>query len=112
MIPLQTKIADTAPYGNFASVTSRVSSLLHYACWNGWYDVSRKLVDKYQCDPHRGDTPYACKEGSTDIVKFLVVDHHCDPACPGEDGKTPLHWACGSGKLSSFLWRSATVILE
>ena len=27
------------------------SSLLHYACWNGWYDVSRELVDKYQCDP-------------------------------------------------------------
>ena len=28
------------------------SSLLHYACRNGWYDVSRKLVDKYHCDPH------------------------------------------------------------
>ena len=28
------------------------SSLLHYACRNGWYDVSRELVDKYQCDPH------------------------------------------------------------
>jgi len=28
------------------------SSLLHYACNNGWYDVSRKLVEQYHCDVH------------------------------------------------------------
>ena len=93
------------------------SSLLHYACWNGWYDVSRELVDKYQCDPHLkngreytdphledlyiGYTPlhYACKGGSIDIVRFLIVDHHCDPACCDEYGRTPLHYACERGKL-------------
>ena len=81
------------------------SSLLHYACQNGWYDVSRELVDKYQCDPHlknEGDnTPlhYACEEGSIDIVRFLIVDHHCDPACRGRLGRTPLYWACVSRKL-------------
>jgi len=82
------------------------SSLLHYACQNGWYDVSRDLVDKYQCDPHlknwRGDTPlhWACKGGSMDIVRFLTVDHHCDPACRERVwGRTPLHRACESGKL-------------
>ena len=80
-------------------------SLLHYACRNGWYDVSRELVDKYQCGPHLknwcGDTPlhYACKGGSIDIVRFLIVDHHCDPACRGDWDRTPLHWACESGKL-------------
>ena len=48
------------------------SSLLHYACWNGWHDVSRKLVDKYQCDPYPENkwkyTPlhWACKGGSMD----------------------------------------------
>ena len=81
------------------------SSLLHYACRNGWYDVSRELVDKYQCDPHLvnwwGDTPLhcACERGSIDIVRFLIVDHHCDPACPGLGGRTPLYYACKSGKL-------------
>ena len=81
------------------------SSLLHYACRNGWYYVSRELVDKYQCDPHlknwRGDTPlyFACKGGSIDIVRFLIVDHHCDPTCRGRWCRTPLHWACESGKL-------------
>ena len=80
-------------------------SLLHYACWSGWYDVSRELVDKYQCDPHLKNeweyTPlhYACWGGNIDIVKFLVVDHHCDSACPAEEGRTPLHCACDSGKL-------------
>ena len=33
-------------------LSDRHQSLLHYACRNGWYDVSRELVDKYQCDPH------------------------------------------------------------
>ena len=82
------------------------SSLLHYACWNGWYDVSRELVDKYQCDPHQANkgeyTPlhFACWGGSIDIVRFLVYDHHCDPACCGLLlNRTPLHWACRSGKL-------------
>ena len=87
-------------------------SLLHYACWSGWYDVSRELVDKYQCDPHLksrcrysslpdGNTPlhWACVGGSIDIVRFLIVDHHCDPACRGLEGRTPLHWACKSRKL-------------
>ena len=80
------------------------SSLLHYACRNGWYDVSRELVDKYHCDPHlknqRDCTPLhcACKGGKIEIVRFLIADHHCDPTCRWE-GRTPLHRACGSGEL-------------
>ena len=81
-------------------------SLLHYACWKGWNDVSRELVDKYQCDPHLESslkyTPLhcACERGSIDTVTFLIVGHHCDPACHGWEGRTPLHWACKSGKLN------------
>ena len=84
------------------------SSLLHYACRNGWYDVSRQLVEKYHCDAHLinlwSDTPlhYAClRNGNIDIVRFLVVDQHCDLAGRGWwlGGRTPLHYACGSGKL-------------
>ena len=81
------------------------SSLLHYACRNGWYDVSRELVDKYQCDPHLENwwkfttLHFACEGGSIDIVRFLIVDRHCDPACCGRKGRTPLHYACESGEL-------------
>ena len=81
------------------------SLLLHYACRNSWYDVSRELVDKYQCDPHLVTkwkyTPlhFACKGGSIDIVRFLIDVHHCDPACRGSKGRTPLLIACESEKL-------------
>ena len=82
-----------------------LDSLLHYACRNGWYDVSRKLVEQYHCDVHLrnrwSNTPlhYACQgKGNVDIVRFLVVDQHCDPAC-SLAGVTPLHYACNSGKL-------------
>ena len=59
------------------------SSLLHYACWNGWHDVSRKVVDKYQCDPYPENkwkyTPlhWACKGGSMDKETLLecFYDH-------------------------------------
>ena len=86
----------------------RGSSLLHYACRNGWYDVSRKLVEQYHCDVHlknrwsdHADAPlhYACQEnGNIDIVRFLVVDQHCDPTCRDRMDRTPLHYACGSGR--------------
>ena len=81
------------------------SSLLHYACYNGWYAVTRTLVEKYQCNARLENewsyTPlhYACQgRGNVDIVRFLV-DQHCDPVCYGEEGRTPLDYACESGKL-------------
>ena len=84
----------------------RNSSLLHYACRNGWYDVSRQLVEKYHCDVHLKNewsyTPlhYACEgNGNIDTVRFLLVEQHCDPACRGLGDRTPLHYACESGKL-------------
>jgi len=81
-------------------------SLLHYASRNGWYDVSRKLVEQYHCDVHLKSlwsfTPLHCacqEKGNIDIVRFLIVDQHCDPTCHGRWGRTALHWACESGKL-------------
>ena len=80
-------------------------SLLHYACWNGWYDVSRELVDKYQCDPHLKNwwdsTPlhWACVGGSIDIVRFLVEEYHCDPRVKDKYAYTPLHWSCKGGSI-------------
>ena len=76
-------------------------TLLHHACWNGWFDVARILVEEYSCDPNAlddvGSTPlhWAC-HSSTDIVKYLVLKRHCDPACRNRYASTPLHWACRS----------------
>ena len=89
---------------------------LHYACRSGKLDIVRFLVEECHCDPgvqvgkcdefgiHHDDeatTPlhFACRgNGSIDIVKFLVVDQRCDPTCCGRWGRTPLHYACESGK--------------
>ena len=76
-------------------------SLLHHACWNGWFDVAKILVEKYSCDPNAiddvGSTPlhWAC-HSSTDIVKYLILKRRCDPCCRNRYGSTPLHWACKS----------------
>ena len=82
------------------------SSLLHYACRNGWYDVSRELVYKYRCDPQLGGsflpsrTPlhYACLSGELDIVKLLVEECQCDPL-NSDDDSTPLQLACWVGNV-------------
>ena len=77
-------------------------TLLHHACWNGWLDVVKALVERYRCDPNAvddvGSTPlhWAC-HGSTEIVKYLVKKALCVPAsCRNRYGSTPLHWACRS----------------
>ena len=76
-------------------------TLLHHACWNGWYDVAKTLVEKYECDPNAtddvGSTPlhWAC-HCSAEIVKYLVLNRRCDPSCRNRYGSTPLHWACRS----------------
>lgn len=76
-------------------------TLLHHACWNGWYDAAKALVEKYGCDPNAtddvGSTPlhWAC-HSSAEIVKYLVVNQRCDPSCRNRYGSTPLHWACRS----------------
>jgi len=44
-------------------------TLLHFSCFHGWLDVTRRLVEQYHCDPESrdwdGDTPLheACREG-------------------------------------------------
>ena len=34
-----------------------------------------------------------------DVVKYLITEHKCNPQCTDEEGQTPLHYACASGKL-------------
>ena len=82
-------------------------TLLHYACWNGWYDVVRRLVEKYHSDPNcrtntDRSTPLhlACYgRHGLKIVKYLIQEQGCGVKVRDEDGDTPLHCACRSGSI-------------
>ena len=76
-------------------------TLLHYSCHNGWFNVTRMLVEKYFCHPDScdsdGETPLhkACCEGHIDIAEYLVSDCGCSTTCQNYiANNTPLHLAC------------------
>ena len=78
-------------------------TVLHYSCYHGWLDVTRRLVEQYHCGPEirggNGDTPLdvACRKGHVDIVRYLVGEQGCSTACQNISGDTPLHVACCEG---------------
>ena len=82
-------------------------TLLHHACWNGWYEVSKVLIEKYNCDPNcktaAGSIPLrlACWSGNLDLVKYLVNEKQNDPKQKNNDGLTSLHNACSGGWLQN-----------
>ena len=39
-------------------------TLLHHACYNGWFEVSKKLIEKYNCDPN-------CKNVAGSIYHYV-----------------------------------------
>ena len=81
-------------------------TLLHYSCHHGWFDMTRRLVEQYHCDPESrnksGNTPLhvACRNGHVDIVRYLVGEQGCNTACQNDDGDTPLHETCREGRLA------------
>ena len=56
-------------------------TLLHHACYNGWYEVAKTLIEKYISDPtckdSRGKFPlhYACKQGHYMVTEYLIKTH-------------------------------------
>ena len=83
---------------------SERETLLHYACWNGWYKVAKVLVEQYHCDPKcqdtEGYTPLHDACGDTaqlDIVRYLVTQHGCDPLQPNKLGVSALERAINRG---------------
>ena len=78
-------------------------TLLHYSCSHGWLDVTKRLVEKYSCDPgisdNEGETPLheACREGHTDVVMYLVREIGVSAICFNMEGDTPLDLACEHG---------------
>ena len=74
-------------------------TLLHYSCYHGWLDVTKRLVEQYCCDPEGrdgwDDTPLheACREGHVDVVRYLVSEQKCSTTCQNKTGDTLLHVA-------------------
>ena len=94
-------------------------TLLQWACWNGWYDVVKILVEKHHCEPtyqsglistlRRDDffgywimvgpaIHWASSAGHLDIIKYLI-EKGSDPKSENVFGFTPLHFACQGGQL-------------
>ena len=80
-------------------------TLLHHACYNGWYEVAKVLIEKYNCDPNcrnaAGSIPLrlACWSGNLGLVKYLILDKGCDPNDVNSTGQVPLHNAALGGHL-------------
>ena len=93
------------------------NTLLHWACWHGWYDVVKVLVESDGCDIYHQisflsalknkcyfddlGTPlhWACLAGHLNIVKYLIKEKGCDPELRNAFKCTPLHCACAEGNL-------------
>lgn len=80
-------------------------TLTHHACYKGWFDVVRVLIQEYKADPHSLNnflcTPlhWAAFGGHLSIVRYLISEHSCDPAVRNKRGNTPLQIACWRGNL-------------
>ena len=80
-------------------------TLLHHACYNGWFEVSKVLIEKYNCDPNcrsaAGSIPLhlACWSGNLNLVKYLILDKDCDPNDKNNNGNVTLHSAAFHGHL-------------
>ena len=79
-------------------------TLLHHACYKGWFKVVKYLIE-HKANPHHlnnyKSTPlhWAAFGGHIEIVKYLVNELGCDPNCENKRGNTPLQIACWKGKL-------------
>ena len=80
-------------------------TLLHYACYNGWFRVTKELIEKLY-DPKAenvdGSTPLylACRSGNLELVKYLINIYNCDPKKSNKTGLLPLHNAALGGHTS------------
>ena len=58
---------------------------LHQACKQGWLDIVKLFIEKYDCDPYVTNRSnqsllhYACRYGHMDIVQYLINEQHSNP---------------------------------
>ena len=80
-------------------------TFLHYACKNGWYEVTKVLVEMYKCNPKGrnkySSTPllFAYGSGNKALINYLIVELHCDPLHVNDNGLNRLHFASLHGHL-------------
>ena len=92
-------------YYSWSLEYDRRANLLHLSSRNGWLDVTKELITKYQFNPREGDAlgntclHYAAEGNQVDIVRYLVNECNCDPMTSIEYGHTVLHTAARYGSL-------------
>ena len=78
-------------------------TLLHHACYSGWYNVAKRLIEDYNCDPSvknaDGSLPIhlACLGGNRDLIDYLARLPQTKPNDKNNSGETPLHYAASKG---------------
>ena len=81
------------------------STFLHLACSNGWYEITKVLVEKYKCDPNcrtkKGSTPllFAYHSGNNNLINYLITTIQCNPLEVNDNGWNRLHCATFGGQL-------------
>ena len=105
------------------SLDNRRRGLLHAACEGGNIEIVKELVEKYKIDPESQDKDgITCLhllaerrnilEAQKNINIYQYLRHHIDsnPIPKDKSGRTPLHYASGSGniRMSHFLIESFT----
>ena len=66
-------------------ISKHQKNILHYSCYNGWKNLSVRLIEEFELDPsfedHEGNTSLhmACMSGNIDIVKYLASNKKYDP---------------------------------
>ena len=92
-------------YYSTSTESFRWANLLHLSSRNGWLDVTKELITKYQFHPKEGDgngntcLHYAAEANHVDIVRYLVNECNCDPMTSDENEDTVLHIAARYGSL-------------
>ena len=78
-------------------------TLLHHACYNGWYNVAKRLIEDYNCDPSIKNTDgslpihLACLGGNRGLINYIASLPQAKPNDKNNSGETPLHYAALKG---------------
>ena len=93
------------PSSQLATNPSTRGTLLHWACYYGWLDVVKDLIEKHKSNPEVAtgydETPLhcACHGGHMEVAKYLVKEKGCNIEFKNADKRSPLHYACQYGHI-------------
>ncbi|KAL3880297.1 hypothetical protein ACJMK2_032545 [Sinanodonta woodiana] len=84
--------------------TSEGDTLLHMACMNGHFDMTKYLAETYPNmlngdDSHKHSAAHHAAESGNVTVLSYLIDRGIDPMCRTSEGDTLLHIACLAGQL-------------